>query len=86
MDHAEVKVGQEKYLTQGVMRELMSSQSRPTSIIADMAFFTSSWKLFWVAHNVKQMPLDTATPWPNRADPAIRLFNTHYADHDESCP
>ena len=38
------------------------------------AFFTPSWMTFWKTHGVKTMPTGRATPWPNRAETAVRLF------------
>ena len=44
-------------------------------VVADMAFFTPS---FWKTHGVKTMPTGRATPWPNRAETAVRLFKRQY--------
>ena len=43
-----------------------------------MAFFTPSWMVFWKTHGVKTMPTGRATPWPNRAETAVRLFKRQY--------
>ena len=43
-----------------------------------MAFFTPSWMTFWKTHGVKTMPTGRATPWPNRAETAVRLFKRQY--------
>ena len=37
-----------------------------------------SWMTFWKTHGVKTMPTGRATPWPNRAETAGRLFKRQY--------
>ena len=51
---------------------------KPKWLVADMAFFTPSWMTFWKTHGVKTMPTGRATPWPNRAETAVRLFKRQY--------
>ena len=51
---------------------------KPKWVVADMAFFTPSWMIFWKTHGVKTMPTGRATPWPNRAETAVRLFKRQY--------
>ena len=58
-------------VTQDLFRE-------PKWVVADMAFFTPSWMTFWKTHGVKTMPTSRASPWPNRAETAMRLFKRQY--------
>ena len=66
-------------VTQDLLREWMHVHScKPKWVVADMAFFTPSWMPFWKSHGVKTMPTGRATPWPNRAETAVRLFKRQY--------
>ena len=66
-------------VTQDLFREWMHIHScKPKWVVADMAFFTPSWMTFWKTHGVKTMPTGRATPWPNRAETAVRLFKRQY--------
>ena len=66
-------------VTQDLFREWMHVHScKPRWVVADMAFFTPSWMTFWKTHGVKTMPTGRATPWPNRAETAVRLFKRQY--------
>ena len=66
-------------VTQDLFREWMHVHScKPKWVVADMAFFTPSWMTFWKTHGVKTMPTGRATPWPNRAETAVRLFKRQY--------
>ena len=66
-------------VTQDLFREWMHVHScKPRWVVADMAFFTPSWMVFWKTHGVKTMPTGRATPWPNRAETAVRLFKRQY--------
>ena len=64
-------------VTQDLFREWMHIHScKPKWVVADMVFFTPSWMTFWKTHGVKTMPTGRATPWPNRAETAVRLFKS----------
>ena len=67
-------------VTQDLCREWMTHihSCKPKWVVADMAFFTPSWMTFWKTHGVKTMPTGRATPWPNRAETAVRLFKRQY--------
>ena len=66
-------------VTQDLFRDWMHIHScKPKWVVADMAFFTPSWMTFWKTHGVKTMPTGRATPWPNRAETAVRLFKRQY--------
>ena len=66
-------------VTQDLFREWMHIHSCKLKWeVADMAFFTPSWMTFWKTHGVKTMPTGRATPWPNRAETAVRLFKRQH--------
>ena len=47
----------------------------PKAICADMAFHQPhDMQAFYRMHNVKRLPAGPHTPWPNRADMGVRLF------------
>ena len=48
----------------------------PKAICADMAFHhPHDMQAFYRMHNVKRLPTGPHTPWPNRAEMGVRLFN-----------
>ena len=49
-------------------------QCRPKSIVGDMAFMGDRWQAFYSHYGIKPVPLGPRTPWPNRAETAVRLF------------
>ena len=51
---------------------------KPKWVVADVAFFTPSWITFWNTDGAKSMLSGRATPWPKRAEKALRLFNRQY--------
>ena len=46
----------------------------PKAVCGDTAFFGSSLDQFWHGRGVKKIPTGPNTPWPNRAESAVRLF------------
>ena len=65
--------------TQDLFRDWMHVHScKPKWVVADMAFFNPFWMTFCNAHGVKTMPIGRATPWPIRAETAVRLFKRQY--------
>ena len=58
---------------------MLHHHCRPKWIVADMAFFTKDWEVFWIHHGVQMMPTGARTPWPNRAETAVRLFKRQLA-------
>ena len=46
----------------------------PKAVCGDTAFFGSSLDQFWDGRGVKKIPTGPNTPWPNRAEGAVRLF------------
>ena len=62
-------------VTQDLFTEWMHIRSCKLKwVVAEMAFFTPSWMTFWNTHGVKTMPTGQATPWPHRAESAVRLL------------
>jgi len=54
-------------------------QCTPKAVCADMAFHTpKSFQDFYRLHSVKPLPTGPATPWPNRAEAAVRLFKQFF--------
>ena len=43
-----------------------------------MAFTTPELKAFYAVHWIQDIPTGPRTPWPNRAETAVRLFKTQY--------
>jgi hypothetical protein len=46
----------------------------PKVIVGDMAFFTPTFMTFHKTHGIRTLPTGPRTPWPNRAEGAVRLF------------
>ena len=49
-------------------------QLRPKCLVGNMAFHSPSWQAFYGHHGIKAISLGARTPWPNRAETAVRLF------------
>ena len=63
------------------LREWMELyQSTPKAICSDMAFTTGDFEVFYRNHGIRPMPTGPGTPWPNRAEAAVRLFKAHLSD------
>ena len=50
----------------------------PKAVVGDMAFFTDVFRRFWAYYGCKPFPTGARTPWPNRAETAVRLFKRQY--------
>ena len=50
---------------------------KPKSVCADNAFVSEAWEKFHSYHNVKPISLGPKTPWPNRAEAAVRTFKRY---------
>ena len=48
---------------------------RPTCIVADSFFMTRKWKTYWRAQGIKWIDLGDHTPWPNRAEAAVKVLD-----------
>ena len=46
----------------------------PKSIVGDQAFFTDQFMAYYKFHGITLYPCGPGTPWPNRAETAVRLF------------
>jgi hypothetical protein len=55
-------------------------QCTPKALCSDMAFTTPEFAEFYRRHNIRPLPTGPATPWPNRAEAAVRLFKAHLSD------
>ena len=55
-------------------------QCTPKTICADMAFTTDKFASFYRHHGIRPLPTGPGTPWPNRAEAAVRLFKLYLSD------
>ena len=46
----------------------------PKGIVGDQAFFTEPYMEYYKFHGIAPYPCGPRTPWPNRAETAVRLF------------
>ena len=46
----------------------------PKAIVGDETFFTDAFVEYYRFHGIQQCPCGPRTPWPNRAETAVRLF------------
>ena len=46
----------------------------PKGIVGDQAFFTEPFMQYYKFHGITPYPCGPRTPWPNRAETAVRLF------------
>ena len=47
---------------------------QPKSVVADQAFMTDTWEHFYQSLDITPISLAPNTPWPNRAEAAVRLL------------
>ena len=47
---------------------------QPKSVVADQAFMTDTWEHFYQSLDITPISLGSNTPWPNRAEAAVRLL------------
>ena len=52
-------------------------QCSPKSLCADMAFGAPEFESFFKEYKIRPMLTGAATPWPNRAEAANRLFKKY---------
>ena len=50
------------------------NNSMPKSIVGDEAFFVDDFLTYYRTHGTKELPRGARTPWPNRAETAVRIF------------
>ena len=52
---------------------------KPRSLVGDSAFQVGEWPTFYRKNGIKLIPVGRYTPWPNRAEAAVRLFKRHFS-------
>ena len=50
----------------------------PKAIVGDEAFFQEDFLTHYRTHGIKECPCGSRTPWPNRAESAVRLFKRQW--------
>ena len=50
----------------------------PKAIVGDEAFFQEDFLTYYRTHGIKECPCGARTPWPNRAETAVRLFKRQW--------
>ena len=50
----------------------------PKAIAGDEAFFSEDFLTYYRTHGIKECPCGARTPWPNRAETAVRLFKRQW--------
>ena len=50
----------------------------PKTIVGDEAFFSDEFNEYYKFHGIKPLPCGPRTPWPNRAETAVRLFKKQW--------
>ena len=50
----------------------------PKAIVGDEAFFSDELLEYYKFHGIKDLPCGPRTPWPNRAETAVRLFKKQW--------
>ena len=51
----------------------------PKAIVGDEAFFSDEFNEYYKFHGIKALPCGPGTPWPNRAETAVRLFKRQWS-------
>ena len=50
----------------------------PKAIVGDEAFFQEDFLTYYRTHGIKECPCGSRTPWPIRAETAVRLFKRQW--------
>ena len=50
----------------------------PKAVVGDEAFFPEDFLTYYRTHGIKECPCGSRTPWPNRAESAVRLFKRQW--------
>ena len=58
-------------------------QLNPKYIVADQAFMGTEMENYHSRHNIRPISLGPGTPWPNRAEAAIRMFKKQVSLKDD---
>ncbi len=64
---------------QGFREWMDHNQCIPRVIVSDMAFTTVPFVTFYAYHGIRNIATGPRTPWPNRAESAVRLFKRMFA-------
>ena len=51
----------------------------PRAIVGDEAFFSDEFNEYYKFHGIKGIPCGPRTPWPNKAETAVRLFKRQWS-------
>ena len=51
----------------------------PNAIVGDEAFFSNEFNEYCRFHGIKGLPCGPSTPWPNRAETALKLFKRQWS-------
>ena len=54
------------------------------AIVGDEAFFSDEFNEHYKFHGIKALPCGPRTPWPNRAETAVRLLKRQWSLMTES--
>ena len=72
---AEVVQDEEGPTTMSLMTEYFEKyQGTPKVVMADQAFMTAKKEAYYNRQNIKAVATRPGTPWPNRAEAAVRLL------------
>ena len=61
------------------LREWNEQNCIPKAIFGDEAFFSDEFNEYYKFHGIKGLQCGPRTPWPNRAETAVRLFKKQWA-------
>ena len=50
----------------------------PKAIVGDEAFLKEDFLPYYRTHGIRECPCGSRTPWPNRAETAVRLFKRQW--------
>ena len=50
----------------------------PKAIVGDEAFLREDFLTYYRTHGIRECPCGSRTPWPNRAETAVRLFKRQW--------
>ena len=90
VDHAEIGMRKNKYIVLLVLdgaTNLLWATAQPSLnnkdtirclSVGDEAFFTDGFLTYYRTHGIKEYPCGARTPWPNRAETAVRLLKRQW--------
>ena len=77
IDHCQVPLGTGEHIIVFVILDgapTLLCHLQPKSVVADQAFMTETWEHFYPSLDIAPISLGPNTPWPNRAEAAVRLL------------